>query len=133
MAHSCCFCIVLLLVVLFEFKFPKFEFELNWFGTIFKNAKYFSSLHSFQPNPNTSPSPFFFSFPGRPSPPAQNLFYQPSLGIYLPLSCSLLGGTRLSGPSSSSRAQLGLRPSPASARVLVSSLDARAKVPLFAL
>ena len=61
-------CIVLLLVVRFEFKFPKFEFEfeLNWFDSISNvQSLFFPFPHTlslfacFQP----SPSPFFsFSF-----------------------------------------------------------------------
>jgi hypothetical protein len=94
--HSCRLCIVLLLVVQFEFEF--FKFELNWFESIAKERK---KKNLFQPKPATWPSSSSFSFlprwPIHPASRPSTPFSRPSLAV-LSISFSLSAADRWGPP-----------------------------------
>ena len=99
MLHSCCFCIVLLLVVEFKFDFSEIEFELNLFWSSIKKMQNLSPFSlAFGPARISLPLLPFLS--AQPNPGAGPVSFLAHLAPSS-LSPSPPGGPRPSGSSSS--------------------------------
>ena len=95
-------CIVLFLVVQFEFEFSEFEFELNCLNLFQKKCKAFLFSLPFSPLIPAQPnlSSFFFLSPSRAKPPPPAHLLTPAQPVPAsPSRSPPTGGARLSGSS----------------------------------